>query len=80
MDVQEFSKLKVDDVIRNEMSGSNGVIVEVESMGVRVRWLAGGSAPAPGVFPPTWFYSVQGTAWFHWSRVAQNDGDTAPSA
>jgi hypothetical protein len=72
MDVQEFSKLKVDDVIRNEMSGSNGVIVEVEGMGVRVRWLAFYDPAViqhPGASSPTWFYSVQGTAWFHWSKV-----------
>jgi hypothetical protein len=78
MDVQEFSKLRVDDVIRNEMSGSNGIVVAVESMGVRVRW--GDAALAVPGITPTFFYSVQGTAWFHWSKVAQDDGDTAPGA
>ena len=62
MNVQEFAALRVDDVIRNEMSGNNGVVVEVEPMGVRLRW--GGAQSGP-----TWFYSVQGTAWFHWTKI-----------
>lgn len=65
MDVREFAALKEGDVIENHMGGSfgAGTVTAVEKMGVRVRW--GESSPNA----PTFFYSVQGTAWFHWSRA-----------
>lgn len=63
MDVREFAALKEGDVIEHPMGGSTGTVTAVEKMGVRVRW--GESSPNA----PTFFYSVQGTAWFHWSRA-----------
>jgi hypothetical protein len=66
MNVREFAALKVDDQIENHLSNSRGTVTEVTQTGVRVRWgLQTGSVM-------TFFYSVQGTAWFHWSK-AEND-------
>ena len=64
MNLQEFAALKEGDVIENRTSGtvSIGTVTSVEKFGVRVRW---GDSPQA----PTFFYSVQGTAWFHWSKV-----------
>lgn len=64
MNVQEFAKLKVGDVIRNHMSNGRGEVVEVDKSGVRVRWPTAGIDPSKS---PTWHYSVQSTAWFHWT-------------
>lgn len=65
MNVQEFAALKVGDRIECPMNNmSAGEITAVEKMGVRVRWGMVATANAP-----TFFYSVQGTAWFHWSKV-----------
>ena len=62
MDIREFAALKEGDVIEHPMGGSTGTITAVEKMGVRVRW-------GNSLHSPTFFYSVQGTAWFHWSRA-----------
>ena len=67
MNVQEFAALKKGDIVENNMHGQtgNGEVVAVEQMGVRVRW----GKDHPGA--PTFFYSVNGTAWFHWTRVVE---------
>lgn len=66
MNLQEFAALKVGDKIESAMSGTRGEITEVTDKGVRVRW--GGTGPSG--FMPT--YSVQGTAWFHWSLAEEH--------
>lgn len=66
MNVQDFAKLKEGDKIVNYVSGrTNGTIVSVEKMGVRIRW---NDDPAS----PSFFYSVNGTAWFHWTKVEED--------
>lgn len=65
MNLQEFAKLKTGDRVRNDMSGSRGEVVDTDSHGVRVRWGVGSEKNST----PTWHYSVQSTAWFHWSVV-----------
>ena len=66
MNVQEFAKLKEGDKIVNYVSGrTNGTIVSVEKMGVCIRW---NDDPAS----PSFFYSVNGTAWFHWTKVEED--------
>lgn len=69
MNVQEFAALKAGDRVENAASQSSGVVTEVTKMGVRVRWgvSTGVLDSNPGVV--TFFYSAQGTAWFHWSKV-----------
>lgn len=58
MNLQEFADLKPGDKVVNLMSGSAGEVVEALPNGVRVSW-GGNSLP--------FFYSVQTTAWTHWS-------------
>ena len=79
MNLQEFAALREGDRIVNEFNGSTGegVVVDANKTGVRVRW---GDNPKA----PTFAYSVQGTAWFHWRKVddepqATNEA-TAPDA
>lgn len=61
MNLQEFAALKVGDQIDNPMSSSQGTVCSVEPSGVRIKWGAGlGEAP--------FFYSVNTTAWMHWSK------------
>ncbi len=64
MNVQEFSALKVGDEIENVMLSSKGVVSEVTDRGVRIAWEGGRSAV-------TYLYSVQSTAWMHWSKAEQ---------
>jgi hypothetical protein len=62
MNLQEFAALKKGDKINNGMASSQGEVTEVTAQGVRVRWgLHVGSI--------TFMYSVNSTAWFHWSKV-----------
>jgi hypothetical protein len=61
MNLQEFAALKPGDKIENHLSGSSGTITEVKPMGVHVRW---GVQEGNVV---SFFYSVQGTTWFHWT-------------
>lgn len=60
MNLQQFAALKAGDKVCNNMFGERppGVVTETNSTGVRVSW--GGTAT-------TFEYSVQSTAWFHWS-------------
>lgn len=71
MNVQEFAALKVGDRIENHLSQSSGVVTEVGKMGVHVRW----GVQAGNVV--SFFYSVQGTIWFHWSKA---EPETEPRA
>jgi hypothetical protein len=66
MNLQEFAALKAGDKIENHMSQSHGVVTDVTPLGVRIRWDAAGQA-AQGAIGFT--YTVQSTAWFHWSKV-----------
>ena len=75
MNLQQFAKLKPGDVIANSMSDSRGEIVTVDATGVRVRWIGGGRQ---GGDAPTWHYSVQSTAWFHWTLEETSDAETEP--
>lgn len=75
MNLQEFAALKAGDKIENIAFGNHamGEITEVRQDGVKVCWL-------PGTSP--FFYSVAGTAWFHWSKaddVNQSDGTASTS-
>jgi hypothetical protein len=65
MNVKEFAALKQGDKVALAMNGQSGQgeVVSVDPMGVRVRW--GDNRPNA----PTFFYSVNGTSWFHWSKV-----------
>jgi hypothetical protein len=59
MNLQEFAALKAGDKIRNEITQSAGEVTEAAPGGVRVRWGTG----------PEFAYPVNGTSWFHWSKV-----------
>jgi hypothetical protein len=63
MNLQEFAALKAGDKIENHMSQSRGEVTEVNAQGVRVSW--GSTNPGRVVFT----YTVNSTAWFHWSKV-----------
>lgn len=75
MNVQEFAKLAAGDVIHNDMSQSVGTVTEVSEAGVRVCWGQNGQNE-PGRQPVTFFYGVNGTAWFHWRKVDVIVADT----
>ena len=66
MNIKEFGALKVGDQIENPAfaSSSRGEIVECTSSGVRVVW--GPRHDREQRF----FYSVVGTSWMQWSKVA----------
>lgn len=69
MNLQQFAALKVGDKIENAFTGGVGTVTEVTEGGVRVRWgLVDGSS---GV---TYFFSVNSTAWMHWSKADDNAG------
>lgn len=71
MNLQQFQALRAGDKIVNSMPGlgkSEGEVVVSEPRGVRVRW--GEAAPNA----PTFWYDVNGTAWFHWDRVEAPTG------
>lgn len=67
MNLQEFQALQPGDKIENAMSQSSGVVTEATKLGVRVRWsvldVSAGSI--------SFFYSIQGTQWFHWSKAEE---------
>jgi hypothetical protein len=63
MNLQEFAALKVGDKIENHLSQSSGVVTEVKPGGVHVRW----GVQENNVV--SFFYSVQGTIWFHWDKA-----------
>ena len=58
MTLQEFAKLKAGDKIVVLMNGSTGEVTDATKTGVRVRW---------GQSSQDFAYSVNSTAWFHWS-------------
>lgn len=60
MTLDEFAALKVGDKIENTFTHSQATILEATASGVRLCW--------DGTQTP-FFYSVQGTSWFHWSKV-----------
>lgn len=66
MNLQEFAALKAGDRIENAMSNSRGEVTEVTANGVRVSWGPHGDNVHG------FLYSVQGTAWMHWSKVESN--------
>lgn len=72
MNLQQFAALKVGDKIENAMSQSSGVVTEATDQGVKVRWGAG--TPGRDV---TFTYTVNGTSWFHWSKVVDDGGPGA---
>lgn len=87
MNIQEFAALKEGDTVENVVFGggtaSRGEVASVEPGGVRVVW--GPRHPHETRF----FYSVNSTAWMHWTQpatVAQhasscavNNGPALPS-
>lgn len=60
MTLDEFAALKVGDKIENTFTHSQASIIEAAASGVRLVW--------DGTQTP-FFYSVQGTSWFHWSKI-----------
>lgn len=70
MNIQEFAKLEPGDKIENVGIGgtSTGRITKIDNDGVHVAW-----GDNENAMP--FFYSGQGTAWFHWSKV-QDDAAT----
>lgn len=64
MNLQQFSALKVGDKIETSMMGfgdpHRGTVSSVSDSGVRVRW---------GTSTMEFFYSVNSTAWMHWSHA-----------
>lgn len=70
MNLQEFAALKVGDEIENPMTHSHGVVSHLTNNGVRVRWGEGDTF---------FFYPVNSTAWMHWSKTDDGQGDTAAS-
>ena len=75
MNIKEFAALKVGDHVTNAMNaGSRGEITETSDSGVRVIW-------GPRHFRETsFFYSVNSTAWMHWSKAEDVDHTTFSSA
>lgn len=63
MNLQEFAALKKGDKIENNaMNGtSTGTVIAVDGQGVHVAW------GKPDAMP--FGYSVQSTAWFHWTKL-----------
>lgn len=70
MNMREFAALKVGDKISNQFSGSHGEVVETTDSGVRVCW-GWNNRPTPQT-APTFAYTVQSTAWMHWSKPESN--------
>lgn len=61
MNLKEFAALKAGDKIENPMMpGSVAEVVETTDNGVRIRWLG---------TETRFFYSVNSTAWMHWSKA-----------
>jgi hypothetical protein len=60
MNIKEFATLKAGDTVENPMApGSIADVVETTPQGVWITW--NGS-------PQRFFYSVNSTAWMHWSK------------
>jgi hypothetical protein len=60
MNLQEFAALKAGDKISNPMNpGSSGTISKTSESGVHVKW---------GSSTMEFYYSVNTTAWTHWTR------------
>jgi hypothetical protein len=66
MNLEQFAALKAGDAIENPMNGSRGEVVQVAAGGVRVVW--GGAEPNTA---NQFFYSVQSTAWTHWTQTEE---------
>lgn len=66
MNIKEFAALKPGDKIENAAPGGSSVgeVVEATDSGVRVVW--GPRHDHEKLF----FYSVVGTAWYQWNKVA----------
>lgn len=65
MNVQEFAALKVGDRVYNGLTQSRGTVTDVTKDGVRVQWGDGFAVTTGGV---QFNFSVQGTAWYHWTK------------
>jgi hypothetical protein len=63
MNLQQFAALKPGDKIENVFSNSRGEVTEASNRGVSLRWSDSS---------PPFFYSVNSTAWMHWSKVDEN--------
>lgn len=63
MNLKEFAALKKGDKIENPMSQSAGEVADVTPLGVKLRWNGGDPSAI------TFTYTVNSTAWFHWSKV-----------
>lgn len=65
MNIQEFVALTVGDKVSNTVSGSTsiGEVTSVTPSGVRVVWGKRHATETP------FFYSVQTTAWMHWTKT-----------
>lgn len=64
MNFREFAALKTGDKIENPMApNSVAEVVEVTDSGVRIMW-SGTST--------RFFYSVQSTAWMHWTYAPRD--------
>lgn len=62
MNIREFAALKVGDKIMNPMNHGNvAEVVETSDSGVRICWQGSQTR---------FFYSVNSTAWMHWSKIA----------
>lgn len=66
MNLQEFAALKVGDTVINGTTFSEGDVTEVTPSGIRLQWRPKESRTSTGT---TFFYSVNSTAWFHWSKA-----------
>jgi hypothetical protein len=64
MNIKEFGALKAGDHVENGMNNNcRGEVIETTDSGVRVVW-------GPRHDRETkFFYSVQSTAWMHWSKA-----------
>jgi len=73
MNIEEFAALKVGNKITNPMNqGATGEVVSVEAGGVRVVW-------GPRHDHETrFYYSVNTTAWMHWSKNDETSVQTGP--
>lgn len=68
MNIREFAALKVGDKVEIPMNpGSIGEIVECTDSGVRLVWGGRHAVPSETRF----FYSVNSTAWMHWTKVEE---------
>lgn len=72
MNLKEFAALKIGDKVANAMSQSTGEVTEVTDQGVRVRWDHNRAGPgSESRQPVTFLYVVNGTSWFHWSKLEE---------